>query len=222
MWTIKICGISSADDYWMVRHAGADAVGLNFYSGSRRFVTPEEARRWLPPLGDGCLHVGVFVNQEVEKILRTVEIVGLDAVQLHGDEPVAWIEQLAPLPVIRAIRRYPYETLAEACRRAFPQGPPPSNVKAVLVDSATTGFYGGTGVAGPWQNLGRMPEEWPSVAWILAGGLRPENVYRAILEARPDGVDVASGVERTPRQKDERLVRTFIEAARQAWHELRR
>ena len=104
MFRIKICGITTVADGLLAARAGADAIGLNFFPGSPRSVTVATAREIAKSLPDGTTKVGVFVNEPLETLLETAEIVGLDAIQLHGDEPPTLLRQLAPWPVIRAFR----------------------------------------------------------------------------------------------------------------------
>jgi phosphoribosylanthranilate isomerase len=220
MFRIKICGITSLRDLEMVVAAGADAVGINFYAASPRAVSCREAASWFQSCSAQCVRVGVFVNHTLDEIHRTLEQVKLDVVQLHGDEPLDWIDRLAPWPVIRAVRRQPHESLTDVYTRLFGQNYPPGNLMAVLIDSAAPGQYGGSGKSHPWDNLGSMPPVAGQLPWILAGGLRPETVAEAISAARPSAVDVASGVERTPGVKSQDLVHRFIENARAAFARL--
>ncbi|GIW94767.1 MAG: N-(5'-phosphoribosyl)anthranilate isomerase [Pirellulaceae bacterium] len=218
MFRVKICGITNRTDLLRAVQLGADAVGVNFYQRSRRYVVPEEAAQWLPDAAE-CTRVGVFVNMEPERILQIAESVDLDMIQLHGDEPWEWIEKLRPWPVIRAIRCVSGRSLAAQLAQ-WAAAARPENLVAVLVDTAVPGQYGGTGQAGAWDSLGPWPDEWSDIPWILAGGLTPENVELAIRCASPFAVDVASGVESSPGRKDESKLKLFITRARQALGEL--
>jgi len=219
MFRVKICGITNIADAKMAAEAGADAIGLNFYPPSKRFVGPSVARQIAAAVPPEVVTVGVFVNSPIENIRRIVDAEGvrLDLIQLHGDEPPEFLLELArmlSIPVLRAFRlgpeggqflvRYLHECSRLGC------GP-----RMILVDAYCSGSYGGTGQRADWvavQNLAR--EGLPPV--VLAGGLTPENVAEAIGAARPAAVDVAGGVESSPGHKDPRLVRAFVEAARRA------
>lgn len=193
---VKICGITRAADAQHAAQAGADAIGLNFWPGSKRFVTVKQARsivRDLPPL---VWVVGVFVNAPREEIEATVRAVGLHAVQLHGDESPRDTRGHA-VPVFKALH------LARSAPRV------PFTVPLVL-DAQQPG-YGGGGVRFDWKLARRLAA---THAVLLAGGLTPRNVREAIAAVRPWGVDVASGVESSPGLKDKSLVTRFIRNAR--------
>ena len=219
MFRIKICGITSSDDARAAVAAGADAIGLNFYPRSKRFVSPEVAAQIAAALPDDVIAVGVFVNTAAEEINEVARQVGLDCVQLHGDEPPAFAAQLAPgVLVVRAHRcgvdgLAPLAQYLTACRAA---GRVPD---AVLVDADAGGDYGGTGEAADWSLVAREKHVLGEVPLVLAGGLTADNVAAAVTAVRPHGVDVASGVESAPGQKDAALVQRFVAAARQALHE---
>jgi phosphoribosylanthranilate isomerase len=224
---IKVCGVTHADDFVAAAIAGADAVGLNFYPRSPRFVD-EDARNVLQQalaapdklrfiLNRKVEKIGVFVNARDQEIQQCIDDCSLDAIQLHGDEPPQFLAQLpSHVPVIRA-RRVDDRGVAaiaedlEACEAA---GRLPD---AVLVDAITPGRYGGTGETVSWAGLADYPKWLGEVPLILAGGLTPENVAEAIRIVRPAGVDVASGVEKSPGVKDHDKVRRFVEAAKSAF-----
>jgi len=197
---VKICGIRTASAALAAAEAGADAVGFVFYPRSPRFVTPERAAelgRLLPPF---LVRVGVFVNPPVELVERVADRVGLDLVQLHGDEPPEVCARLRHR-VVKAFRVQGPEVLRKI--RAYP-------VPAVLLDAHVPGRYGGTGWCFDWS-LARQVDRLV----ILSGGLTPENVAEAIRQARPYAVDVSSGVE-TDGEKDPRKIAAFVGAVRQA------
>lgn len=215
MFQIKICGITSIDDALMVARAGADAIGLNFYARSPRYVRPEVARDIVKALPADIVKVGLFVNAPADEVCRRFDDLQLDLIQLHGDEPPEFLAQLDGRPVMRAFRVGPEglppvsEYLARCQRLAVP-------LQLVLLDSLVAGTYGGTGATVDWstakQYLGK-PDVPPLV---LAGGLTPENVADAIRIVRPAAVDVASGVESQPGRKNPTAVGAFIGAARAA------
>jgi phosphoribosylanthranilate isomerase len=208
---IKICGITCVADACQAALLGADAIGLNFYPRSPRCISDQTAAeivRALPPFIET---VGIYVNQVIDEALAHARRLGLSAVQWHGDQIA-----LPPKDAGRFISAFPIrdaddltrvQHYLEQCRHL---GRLPA---AVLVDAHVPGEYGGTGCVPPWELLAEFR---PEVPLILAGGLTPENVAEAVRRVRPYAVDVASGVESAPGQKDEEKMRRFIEIARQA------
>lgn len=212
MTRVKICGITNVGDALAACEAGADMVGLNFYPGSSRFVSVEKAAEIREKLPAGVQAFGVFVNAPPEKIEQAVKTVRLDAVQLHGDEDRAMVAQIATTaPVFKALRVG--ADFSAATLENFPQA------TGFLFDAADLrpSQYGGTGRLSDW---GVAQQAARSYKIILAGGLNAQNVAAAILQVRPYGVDVASGVESAPRMKDMQQVAEFIREARRADQEL--
>ncbi len=197
---IKICGITTAADAAMVAHAGADAIGVNFWPGSKRFVG-DAAADVLAAVPPGVLKFGVFVNATAVEVLETVERFGLDRAQLHGDERPSDFAALPPVLLVRAIRVRDQSSLAEAALW---------NADLFLYDAFVDG-YGGGGTTPPWTEIAAAGSASP---FLLAGGLHAGNVAAAIAATRPAGVDVASGVESAPGVKDATRVAAFIAAAR--------
>jgi phosphoribosylanthranilate isomerase len=220
MFRIKICGITNVEDALAAARAGADAVGLNFYPKSPRHIDLDTARQIVDRLPAGITKVGVFVNVAVEEVCRTFDQLGLDLIQVHGDEPPEFLARLGQRPVMRAFRLGPagLEALAEylaACRRL--QCLP----RRTLIDSFVPGDYGGTGKVPDWAVLSVYPAEPWHPPLVLAGGLTPENVAAAIRTVRPAAVDTASGVEIGPGRKDHARIAGFVAAARAAFDSLR-
>jgi phosphoribosylanthranilate isomerase len=185
--------------------AGADALGLNFYPRSPRYVTPETAAalaRTRPALGSV---VGVFVNESADVIRARVRDSGLTAVQLHGDEPPEACAGFG-VPVIKALRVKGLEDVEKA--RAYVGV---GDVAALLLDGAAPG-YGGGGVGFDWSLVARLADA--GVPVLVAGGLHPGNVQQAVRATRPYGVDVASGVEVSPGIKNADAVRAFVRAVK--------
>jgi phosphoribosylanthranilate isomerase len=202
---VKICGVTTAKDAAMAAELGADAIGVNFWPGSKRYVDPGEAGPILAAIPKGVLKVGVFVNEpEKERgdLAIRVDLLGLDRVQFHGDERATDYPDLDPAQVIRAVR------VRDAASFGAAAGWNPS---LWLYDAFVEG-YGGGGVPAPWALIAEQARR----PFLLAGGLTPENVAQAIRATHPDGVDVASGVERAPGVKDPAKVAAFIAAARAA------
>ncbi|RPJ42838.1 MAG: phosphoribosylanthranilate isomerase [Candidatus Latescibacterota bacterium] len=203
MKLVKICGLAREEDVEIAVLSGADLAGFVFAESPRR-VTPEKAARLRRLLeGTAARAVGVFCGEEPARIREIAEEVGLDLVQLHGHgEPPP---DAIGLPVIRAVR------VAPGRIEPFPAG---GGAAYYLLDTHDPRRAGGTGRPFDWEEASRLPLPRP---FLLAGGLRPETVARAIEILDPDGVDVASGVERSPGVKDADQVRRFIAAARAAW-----
>ncbi|MEO0529593.1 MAG: phosphoribosylanthranilate isomerase [Planctomycetota bacterium] len=219
MFRIKVCGVTRLSDAADIAAAGADAIGLNFYERSPRCVTANDAEALATAVKGGPLVVGVFVNATADWVTQVANQVPLGAIQLHGDEPPEFAASLpSDLPVIRAFRiddrgLEPAAQHVEECRKRRP-------LDAVLLDAAVTPAegepqaYGGTGERLDWAGVGRERGVFGSLPVILAGGLRPRNVARAIELSGADGVDTASGVESSPGVKDADRVRRFVEAAK--------
>ena len=190
---IKICGITNLDDALASIESGATALGFNFYPPSPRYIAPEAAAKITERLPAGITTVGVVVNGET---VETARIVGLDVVQLHGDESPQQIP--AGLRTWKAFRVKP--DFSAATMDAWP-------VEAFLLDSPSE-VYGGSGHTFDWRlarGAGRNI--------ILAGGLDAQNVRAAIEQAQPFGVDACSRLESSPGRKDHQKVSQFIKAA---------
>jgi phosphoribosylanthranilate isomerase len=198
---IKICGITRLEDALTSVEAGVDALGFNFWPGSKRHVTLAQAAEIARVLPPGVLRVGVFVRAPPADVRATVAAVGLGAVQLHGDEdPAEYATVGVPLWQVLRIE----SVLPEAAS---------AHASEVLLDAKVEGF-GGSGRAFDWS-LARGAGRYGVPFW-LGGGLTPANVGEAVRQAQPPGVDVASGVESRPRMKDPALVRAFVAAVRAA------
>ncbi len=217
MFRIKICGVTNADDARAAIGAGADALGINFYPSSKRFVDRNIAMQIGEVVPSDATKVGVFVNHSASEIRNVVESLRPAYIQLHGDEPATLLPELpAALKIIRAFRcgsagLAPLASYLDRCRA---NGRMPD---AVLIDSDAAGAFGGTGRAADWSLITRDRTMLGDIPLILAGGLTPANVVSAIEAVRPNAVDVASGVERQTGQKDHDLIEQFIIAARSAF-----
>jgi phosphoribosylanthranilate isomerase len=199
---VKICGVTSVKDAVMAAELGADAIGVNFWPGSKRYVDPGEAGPILATIPKGVLKIGVFVNPRVEEVANALARLGLDRVQLHGDEAAADFSGFDSARLVRAVR------VRDAASFAGAGGWSPG---LWLYDAFVDG-YGGGGVTAPWPLIAEQARR----PFLLGGGLSPDNVAEAVRVTRPDGVDVASGVERSPGVKDPVKVAAFIAAARAA------
>ncbi len=218
LFQIKICGINTLSAATAVFEAGADAIGLNFFNQSVRYVSPCDARDICNELSSRISKVGLFVNASVTEIIAILQAVPLDYIQLHGDETPEYLAKLVTQiqasntlvkpQVIRAFR-FQDESLdhvvayLEACKNLC------TMPAAVLIDAYSDSGFGGTGEVLNWSKLAEEKSRLGELPLILAGGLTPENVAEAIHTARPEGVDVASGVESSRGVKESLLVRAF-------------
>jgi phosphoribosylanthranilate isomerase len=203
---VKICGITSPEDGRAAAEAGAAAIGLVFWSRSPRAVDLPTARRITAGLSPFVLRVGVFVDETPDVIARICDSVGLDMVQLHGDEPP---EAIAGLPrrALKAVRIGCGFQPEKALRYV-------GHAAGLLLDSGDAAVPGGTGRAFDWTVVDGVRDRLGYV--VLAGGLTPDSVAAAIRVVRPDAVDVSSGVEAAPGRKDPAKMRAFVAAVRSA------
>jgi phosphoribosylanthranilate isomerase len=199
---IKICGVTRAEDALAAVRLGADALGFNFWPGSRRHLNSAVAREIIALLPPFVTSVGVFVNQPEGEMRAIAAEAGIQVFQLHGDEPPELCARL-PLPVVKAI---PVDQVRSLSRLLSYE------VSAFLLDTPSRG-YGGSGEPFDWSLAEGVSEVAPV---ILAGGLTPENVAEAIRAVRPYAVDVASGVESSPGVKDMDKMSRFVSAVRKA------
>jgi phosphoribosylanthranilate isomerase len=202
---VKICGITRLEDALLAADLGAAALGFNFYKPSPRYIEPQAARdivRKLPPF---VTAVGVFANEvEADRVVRVARQAGVQAVQLHGAAPLVAKGLVDGFFVIRAI----------AVGKDFnPRGLIRIPADAFLLDAPDPALHGGTGKSFEWDLLKDFSPRRPV---ILAGGLTPQNVGRAIRKVCPYAVDVATGVESSPGIKDAKNLRAFFRAVEKA------
>ena len=198
---VKICGMTQLKDALFAVEQGVDAVGFIFYKKSPRAVTMKTVReiiKKLPPLVET---VGVFVNESAERVNKMADYCGLDLVQLHGEESPAFCRKIRRR-VIKAFRVKDLQSIKQLAK--FP-------VSGFLLDTFSDNLHGGTGKTFDW-NLALPAKKMGPV--ILAGGLTPRNILQAVRQVRPYGVDVCSGVEKSPGIKDLEKVRTFLKNIR--------
>jgi len=218
MFRIKMCGVTSPGDAVLAVEAGADAVGINFFRESVRYVAPEAAGPIVDAVRERATAVAVFVNESPEIIAEICGKLGIGVVQLSGHEPAVGAARIR-LPVIKAVHMENGAGLD-----AFRDYP----CRAFLLDASLPGEYGGTGKPLDWEALGRTTggplvrfgkggSSGSGRPWMLAGGLTPGNVTEAIMTARPFGVDVASGIEAAPGKKDREKMKDFVDNAKEGF-----
>ena len=181
---------------------GADLIGFNFYPKSPRYIEVGHCRGIMSTVRKyGYVkYVGVFVNASVAEVNATMETCGLSLAQLHGNETAEMLNGFDG-KAFKAFRGVP-ENINGFARDDAP---------AFLVDAAVKGLYGGSGVTADWNGAAELAKKYPL---LLAGGLTPENVADAVRQVKPWGVDVASGVESAPGEKDPRKMKAFVQAVK--------
>lgn len=210
---VKLCGVRDAEAARSLAALRPDAIGLNFYAQSKRYVATGIATDICKSLPRQILGVGVFVNATVNEILQIVGTTGLAAVQLHGDEPASLVAELrAAQPELGILRAWRVDEggLSSLADHLHECGRLTALPDAILVDAKVVGTYGGSGQTAPWELLRDYDRSWPPL--ILAGGLTPENVAEAVATVHPFGVDTAGGVESSPGVKDPARAAAFIAA----------
>ncbi|MBI4964623.1 MAG: phosphoribosylanthranilate isomerase [Desulfomonile tiedjei] len=206
---VKICGITSVRDAHAAVRAEVDALGFVFHRPSPRYVTPEQAAAIIKTLPPFIVTVGVFVNLDKEDVEEIAAKSGIHVIQLHGNEPPEDCVG-AGRPVIKAFRF--------SCAGPFPDIAR-YQVSGLLMDSGSDGIWGGTGIPMDWKRLDEYLKGAPQGVrrrLVIAGGLSPDNVGRAIELLKPHAVDVSSGVESEPGIKNEEMIKEFIHAVRKA------
>lgn len=201
MVKVKICGITRLDDALAAAEYGADALGFVFYNKSPRNIEPAEATEIVRKLPPFLTPVALFVNEKEKRVRDILKVTGINVIQFHGDETPAYISGFMER-TIKAVRVSDEASLKIA---------EDYDVNAFLLDAWSSGTYGGTGKSFDWRLVEKMR---PEGRIILAGGLAEENVSEAIDIVRPYGVDVSSGVEKTPGIKDHEKLDKFIRKAK--------
>lgn len=205
---IKFCGLTRPADAELAASLGASYVGAIFAGGPRQ-ITPERAAEVFGAAPEGVRRVGVFAAQPVERILRDAKVAGLDVIQLHGEGGADRVAQLRRDfdGAIWSVLRVPGTSLPPQAAELIAVS------DGLLLDAHVAGKLGGTGVALPWEALAAdLTAIRGSKTIVLAGGLTPENVARAIGALTPDVVDVSSGVEDAPGLKNHDRMRAFRDA----------
>lgn len=194
--SLKICGVTNRDDAERLVELGVPALGLNFWPSSKRYCSPKKASLLSPHLAGDIIRVGVFVNNSRPLAAELIEECLIDVVQLHGDETAEDVAYFLDqkIPVIRAVSA-----------TSLPDHPLPEENFALLIDTPAGQSYGGTGKTFDWSLARDFALAHPTVPILLAGGITPENAAaasEALAPARPAALDVASGAEYRPGDKD--------------------
>ncbi len=200
MVKIKICGITNIEDALFAISLGVDAVGFVF-AESRRRITAVDASQIIDELPQSVLKIGVFVNEEEQRVREILQVCRLNMIQFHGDESPKYILKFRE-EVIKSFRIENENSLKNI---------PKYKAIAYLLDTYSQEGYGGTGETFNWDLAVKAKKFGPI---ILAGGLTPDNVVEAINQVQPYGVDVSSGVESYPGKKDPKKLEKFVKRVR--------
>jgi phosphoribosylanthranilate isomerase len=207
MLRIKICGLTTPQDAVAAIEFGADALGFNFFPGSKRCVRRETVGDWIAALPETVEKIAILVNPTWDEIMAAAKTAGITALQLHGAESPEFCRRLMEhgIQFEKAIPVIDADSVANV---------PDFFTRTVLLDSGAAGEFGGSGRAFPWEIARDFVRGNPDLRVSLAGGLTPENIAEAVTLVRPFGVDVTSGVESASGRKDHGRMRAFIAAAR--------
>ncbi len=193
---LKICGITKIEQAIDIVNLGVDTLGFICVLESPRYISPIQIKTIIQQLPEEISTVGVFVNEEIDKIVEIVTQTNLTAIQLHGDETVDYCQQLTTLlPKTEIIKAFRYQN-RESLQQLNSYLPV---IDTILLDAYQVGVYGGTGKQLNWQDLTDFRPQRP---WLLAGGLKPDNVAKALNTVPCDGLDLSSGVEINAGNKD--------------------
>ena len=203
---IKICGINNKES--AIASKGAKYIGFVFCRESPRFVDPDVVKRIIPYLSKDQKKVGLFVNAKVNLIKTITFDLGLDMIQLHGDEDIEFIKNVRVLTNRKIIKAIPVRTIQDVkISEEFK-----NFCDMILFDTKTNTQFGGTGKSFDWQLLKNYKI---SKKWMVAGGLNINNIREALETIKPDIVDVSSGVEKERGIKCEKKIRDFIKYVRE-------
>jgi len=193
---VKICGITQPEQGKAIAFSGATALGFICVPSSPRYVSTAQIRAVITQLPENIDNIGVFANSTVDKIAQTVTDSGLTGVQLHGDESIEFCYQVRQfLPNVEIIKAFRIRSLEDFDKAATYT----TIVNTLLLDAYHPQQLGGTGKTLDWKMLQQFS---PSCPWFLAGGLTPDNIVEALNQVKPSGIDLSSGVERAPGDKD--------------------
>ncbi len=207
---VKICGITDLEQGLAIANLGADTLGFICVEKSPRYVNNEIIKNIIQQLPKEISKIGVFVNENIDNVIKTVQETGLTGIQLHGEESPAICAQLreflSDIEIIKAFRCQNSESLT-LLNSYIPV------INTILLDAYQQGVYGGTGKTLNWLQLADFR---PSRPWLLAGGINTDNVLTALETVECDGIDVSSGVEISPKNKDLEKVRLLFQKLNRA------
>lgn len=194
---VKICGLTNLNQAQEIVSQGANSIGFICVERSPRYISPEKIKAITTVLPSTIDKVGVFADHSLGEITKTLEVAGLTSVQLHGGETPDFCDRLRQIlpnniELIKAFRIKTAGSLQDIDRYL-------NKVDTLLLDAYHPQMLGGTGHTIDWQDLEQFN---PSLPWLLAGGLTPSNINNALSRLKPDGIDLSSGVERSPGDKD--------------------
>ncbi|WP_026736702.1 phosphoribosylanthranilate isomerase [Fischerella sp. PCC 9605] len=205
---VKICGITQPQQGKAIADFGATALGFICVSTSPRYVTANQIRAVVEQLANQIDSIGVFANTSIAGISQTVADAGLTGVQLHGDESPEFCQQLREhLPKVEIIKALRIRAAADLDKATVYS----LSVDTLLLDAYHPQQLGGTGKTLDWKMLQQFQ---PSCPWFLAGGLTPDNILEALSQVSPSGIDLSSGVESAPGDKDLDKVAKLFEKLR--------
>lgn len=198
MVKVKICGITNLEDALAAQNLGASALGFVFYPKSPRYILPESAQRIISQLNKKIKKIGIFVNADSASVKKIARFCGLDMLQFHGGETPDFCRKVKSYKIIKAFRIKNKDSLKDI--EKYP-------VDYYLFDTFKKDSFGGTGTHFNWDILKGLKLSKP---FFFSGGLNSKNIVSAVKVARPDWVDVSSGVEAKPGVKDKKLLQDFI------------
>ena len=201
--SLKICGVTLTEDATRLVDLGVDALGINFWEPSKRYLSPENAEPILKQCMGKITRVGVFVNADTKLPQRLLESNLIDIAQFHGDETP---EYCAPF----ADAGFTFIKAIGVKNKASLQNITDYRANAILLDTPAPGVYGGTGETFDWTHAQTFINEHPDIPVLLAGGITPENAADAISQVHPAALDVASGAELSPGIKDFGKVKALL------------
>ena len=213
MLQVKICGITVAEQGQEIAQLGATALGYICVERSPRYISPEQIAA-ITTVTPDVEHFGVFANAPIAEILTAATTAGITVIQLHGNETITICQRLrdalktANLSKVKLVKALRIRTATDL-EMAISYEP---YVDALLLDAYDPKQLGGTGHTLDWRSLQTFA---PSLPWFLAGGLRPDNVCSALAQLSPSGIDLSSGVEKSPGDKDLAKVRQLFEQLKQ-------
>jgi phosphoribosylanthranilate isomerase len=210
---VKICGITQLEQGLAIAQLGASALGFICVPATPRYITPAELALMCGQLPESVAKIGVFANAPLAEIVATAAATGLSGIQLHGQESPEFCRQLQQaipnVEIIKALRVRNVEDLAHT-HTYF------AHIHTLLLDAYDPNQLGGTGKTIDWHMLKQFH---PPCPWLLAGGLTPDNVLDALSQIHPNGIDLSSGVEHRPRQKDlDKVAQLFAQLQAGGYH----